>query len=828
MSVLAVDTEELLRHAGWVRALARQLVRDSHRADDLAQETMLAALRSPPRRSVDLRRWLAVVLRNTVRLTHRAEARRNARERRAAVPEELPPTSELVERLGAHQLLVDEVQRLDEPYRSVVLMRYFEGASLRSIAQHFAVPVSTINTRLRRAIVVLRSRLDRRCGSRRAWVAALLPLAERTPRPVPSLAAPGVVAWTLSLVTLGVVGAWMWSSLGEATEPIPVAPQVAEVRPEEPGRGSSLDTSVARSKVPGSSQGDPGLLDAVRGRVVDPEGTPLAGVEIGFVRYRPGDSFPAARLRRDGAVAGLREGVREPVAVARSNASGLFALSVAGPDGRVEVTDPGWATVLAGVSWQGLDRACTVVAAPVTAVHGVVFAPDGSRLSGASIALELPEGFRGRLRRALDHSVVQGWDAASDEAGRFELPRVPDLRDAVVSVKAPGCATLKRLLRFARFDLEYHLLPVAPGLLVRGRVVRGDGVPLPGAAVALGPDLSTVTDEAGEFVFPRTGFTASTITAIAEGYMPVNAVVPDEDEPLQIVVEDPLAEIAGKVVGQDGDPVAGAWVWIANPTLFAEGENRSLVAESIAAGVESSWNVAVSDLRGSFRIPSLSRDDYVLRASVAGSARFAELGPVAAGSNDVVLRYPNDGTQPRLAGRVVDRRGAPVQGALVTATRDALRIPLPSGRHTSWKANGPATRTGADGRFELRDVPDAAGLYVGGNDLIDRTLPPGSWDDPDAIEVRISFACHLQVEVLEPAEADLTFAILDAAGGELEIRVPLGIATQPLRRCPIVDGRSPVVLVPDDAEWVALYADDRELGRRRAQIGRHGVARISW
>src|SRR5205814_10341316 len=47
--------EELLAHAGWVRALARELVRDASTADDLVQETWLAALRHPPRAGSSMR-----------------------------------------------------------------------------------------------------------------------------------------------------------------------------------------------------------------------------------------------------------------------------------------------------------------------------------------------------------------------------------------------------------------------------------------------------------------------------------------------------------------------------------------------------------------------------------------------------------------------------------------------------------------------------------------------------------------------------------------------------------------------------------------------------
>ena len=45
-----VDIEVLLRHRPFVRALARRLVRDDARAEDVVQDTYVAALKNPPRR----------------------------------------------------------------------------------------------------------------------------------------------------------------------------------------------------------------------------------------------------------------------------------------------------------------------------------------------------------------------------------------------------------------------------------------------------------------------------------------------------------------------------------------------------------------------------------------------------------------------------------------------------------------------------------------------------------------------------------------------------------------------------------------------------------
>ena len=71
-----IPFDELLGHRAWVRALARSLVADQATADDIEQQTWLAALRRPPRERATVRAWFATVVRNAVRERGRAAGRR--------------------------------------------------------------------------------------------------------------------------------------------------------------------------------------------------------------------------------------------------------------------------------------------------------------------------------------------------------------------------------------------------------------------------------------------------------------------------------------------------------------------------------------------------------------------------------------------------------------------------------------------------------------------------------------------------------------------------------------------------------------------------------
>lgn len=171
--------EALLEHAAWLRRLAEVLTRGDADAEDLVQETWLAALRSPPRDDRPARAWLAEVLRNARRMRARAGARRARREAELGqLAEPSTPSSEqLLARLEAQRRLSAHVAELDEPLRSTLLLRYFEGLSAAEIARRQGVPAGTVRWRLKAGLDRLRALLDEESGGdRRSWMLLLGPL----------------------------------------------------------------------------------------------------------------------------------------------------------------------------------------------------------------------------------------------------------------------------------------------------------------------------------------------------------------------------------------------------------------------------------------------------------------------------------------------------------------------------------------------------------------------------------------------------------------------------------------------------------------------------
>src|SRR5688572_16337820 len=166
--------EELARHARWIRRLAAGLLRDEAGAEDLVQETWLAALTRPPAEG-RLRPWLREVARNFARQHHRGKARRAAREAVARAPAEPEAPPAFAERLEAEQRLTRELAALEEPFRSTLMLRYYEELEPAEIAARLGLPGGTVRWRVMRALQLLRERLDRaHGGDRRAWSLALV------------------------------------------------------------------------------------------------------------------------------------------------------------------------------------------------------------------------------------------------------------------------------------------------------------------------------------------------------------------------------------------------------------------------------------------------------------------------------------------------------------------------------------------------------------------------------------------------------------------------------------------------------------------------------
>jgi RNA polymerase sigma-70 factor (ECF subfamily) len=864
---------ELLEHQVWVRDLARRLVRGPSEADDLVQSTWVAALERPPAPEgasevgpERARQWLAAVVRNAARQLRRGEARRVERERAAARGEALPSAAELVERAALQRRVAGAVEGLAEPYRSALLLRYFEGLPPREIARRAGVPVETVRTRIARGVDQLRSKLDRDFGERRAWVVALAPIA-RAPlgSPMTPAGTPGDTCLSVPPAALGAtllntklvvalvgasalgLGAWLvLRPPATSAAPAERAPtrSVAELAaPAEEAAGAEI-ASAPRADAPPRTAAElaaeptaplpaaaPALV-AVAGRVLDAEGLGLAGV--------------AVELDPDGAGGASGE------ARAESAEGGRFELRTEAGAGSLLAADEAWTTVF-GSRWnRGQAREPLVVVAPSRALAGEVIDQEGNLLEGVSVAIALPADLRARLGVVLDEAVQQRFGAVSGADGGFDLATAPLVAGARITARhaefVPYAMPLAEAAGYLVIQLERHQVPENH---VGGIVLDPSGLPVAGAHVALGVDTA-LSDESGRFALElgaRDSFSAmlglepATLTAVKRGYLPAVFEAPladaagpgrARDWPGFVTLElggEPLS-LAGVVTDHRGDPVEKARVWVADPTFLGAVDGVPMPIEHVLNGVQTHWATVEVDERGRFLLEGLLERDYLLRAMDPATLVYAEFGPFAAGS-EVVLGLPTDRVHPRVAGRVLSHAGEPVAGASVFPMCDPYVARVDGQVIGTSHSSLDGTTTDAEGRFELANVPvSLVYLRVEGESILPlefgrvpaRSRGAGESDAAEELsglpgdsilelEIRVVRRAHLRVELGDAAAAD-SFSVLDAAGEPLILNLIASGSRRESFDMPIhAGGRSDTLAVPDNGATLVLYLEGDEVAR---------------
>ncbi len=176
----------LIQEAAWLRRLAGHLVRDPGAADDVVQETWMAALAGRASflaaAGAGARRgWLATVARRSAGRHARSAMRRGDAVARAvdesaqaAAAAELDPAL-VAERMDLQQEVAEALRQVAEPYRSTLFHLYYEGRTAAELARSLGIPEATVRTRAHRGRALLRERLV--ADSARDWKSWTLALA---------------------------------------------------------------------------------------------------------------------------------------------------------------------------------------------------------------------------------------------------------------------------------------------------------------------------------------------------------------------------------------------------------------------------------------------------------------------------------------------------------------------------------------------------------------------------------------------------------------------------------------------------------------------------
>lgn len=680
------NIETLLGQIGWLRNLARHLAGSTDLADDVVQDTLAVALRSPPDPQRPIRPWLGGVLRHLLQKRCRDEGRRRLGDGRAvADPDaEIGATPEmLAQQAKALRVLAELVCELDETQQKIILLRFFEEQTSEQIGEALGLPAGTVRRQQKETIAHLRDRMNRKHGGRQAWCGLFL-LPSRPAAPIISRAKVGFALSCLAVTAVAIVtGAPKGASKPEKRKQLPPPALAIFTEPQ------------------------PGATTIVTGAVVDDIGRPIAKAAV-LLRCTydcpPGttDQFTA------------------------TDAAGLFRFSNVAKT-RFTVMASQASHIGASVK---IDLTATQSSPPLRlmlgdggfAIEGTVSDAGGGIIGGAVIVAKLRD---------------QMSFATTTNDGRYQM-RLPR-GTHIVSVDANGYAALHGQAIESVGDITRNFV-LTPAATISGKVTDDDGAAIAGALVMArteampGRPFFASTGADGTFHFGNLPSGRADFSARKGAYWGASEPLPDlqaTEIRTNVLIKVSLRPyVKGIVVNHDGEAASECAVRIESG--------------AVSAGFLSGEVIARCKADGSFAVNALPAGRYAIQVRADGYAWSARDFLMTEVSQE--LKFTLD-PEIVLKGSVVTNDGSPVQGAKVELTTrashagDAMFTGATS-RTTDERGRFEANHLGS-GMLRVNVRHDAFGLIeleqsiaeVKMHDLVLRFPPPAFisgkvvWDD---------------------------------------------------------------------------------------------------
>jgi RNA polymerase sigma factor (sigma-70 family) len=654
------------RHGPLVLGVCRRVLRHEHDAEDAFQATflVLAQRAASINKRASVSSWLYQVAYHVANKTRKRTINRHKREERAAGRQQADALDEVTGR-ELLAVLDEELQRLPERDRSPLVLCYLQGLTRDEAARQLVCSESTLHRRLHGARERLRQRLERRGLTLPAALLATGATVATVPRtlaaattkaaagraPVPAEVA-GLVQGSLQTLTFGMVKA----VAGAVLVAVLVAFGAVAIVPRPPA--AAEEPPAASLKAPAAPAADEKKEMTVAGRVLDPDGMPLAEAKVAVL----------AGVRRFYRYQSLSS-ERALLGAGRTDAEGRFALKVERTS-----SDRNW----------GAD---VLAAAPGCGLGWESFDPDAERPE-TTIRLGPEQVVRGQLRD------LQGQPAA----------KVPLQVVRVARVEAAE-ARLARMRAAEKERAEGNALKMRKDVSLRNEDIY---LPAPLDDLPLWPAKVT-TDEEGRFALRGVGRgVALTLSVRADRFASQTLDLEDTNEPEKATkfdkVLNPARLIEGRVTYADsGQPAA-------NVEVRAWGRER--------ARTDRDGRFRVSSAQG----PMLSGEEKgILMAFPPEGEPYCNTQKEFHWPRGVV-KHTLDLALLRgslVRGKVTEEgTGKPVAGALVryVAQQDNPNLNAAGAGPYNFANGRDMVATGADGTFRIAGLPGRGYLLIEGPD----------------------------------------------------------------------------------------------------------------
>jgi RNA polymerase sigma factor (sigma-70 family) len=504
------------KHSQAVFNTCRRVLRCDAAAEDAFQATFLVLMNNPGgvRKVESLGSWLCGVAHRTALRVRIDQQRRRRLEQRSTARQPAPHHADELSWHEAYTILHEELARLPDKYRQVLVHCYLEGQSRDEAASLLGLSINEVRGALERGRERLRKQLARRNVTLTVGLLGMLAdssFAESPPSAhllqqacgtLPSSARAVNLArcesgTTLSSWTIGVAAMLVVGTLG-------LAIQLGNVHADPDKKDATPVAKSPRNEAPD--------VETFRGRVVDANGKPVAGAKLSLLYY--------SSLRADG------------VERAVTDAEGKYHFTVKRSEFKTDYHPEPWtkATLVAMANGHAMGW--------MPAGNHELRLPEQGELTGRLLTLEGKpiEGARVQVVGLLkpkagdlsawvkdigkrdfdkwsnlaDQEHLQGFDAAwlgvaiqqrfpavhSDKDGRFRIPGIGKERVVDLEITHPNYETtlLKAMTRpftakadTKSYDFYYgndFTLPLNPGRTVTGVVKDAKtGQPIRGATV---------------------------------------------------------------------------------------------------------------------------------------------------------------------------------------------------------------------------------------------------------------------------------------------------------------------------------------------------------
>ena len=352
-------------------------------------------------------------------------------------------------------------------------------------------------------------------------------------------------------------------------------------------------------------------------------------------------------------------------------------------------------------------------------------------------------GANGAARLPVEQGLYSFWATHSGfapcEPASFAVPRAEEI---VLELGRGGAVTV-------------HVADSAGQPTAAATVIHTEVFPDGYARDRQSGERTGVTDRDGVVVFERLAaglhrFSLK-VAPPAKAPTPVEVVVTDGGE-LTVNLGSPGAFALEGIVRESGTPLVGASVWLENGTTRR--------AKRMLLGPGTRDPSTRTDAEGKYRLADVPLGDWVL---VVGHATRAMESEYVLGFEEPGLyEYDVDLTATRIDGRVVDESGRPLEGISIAvrpaeAARNLRNVTFVRGSTMTDAASiESATKSGADGRFQLRGLQAQRDLVVIGRGEMVQTRKSDVFHlEPDghaSVELVLPLAGELEVTVYVQGE----------------------------------------------------------------------------